>query len=91
MTGTHRDVVLETAPRQLRRTFTLAEASRLAAMDDAATLADLPLLRPRLSTNDKSDIPDPIGQSSDVFATVGAQIAGLLPPIMELFRRDARD
>ena len=91
MTGTHRDVVLETAPRQLRRTFTLAEASRLAAMDDAATLADLPLLRPRLSTNDKSDIPDPLGQSSDVFATVGAQIAGLLPPIMELFRRDARD
>ena len=63
MTSAHRDVVLEAAPRQLNRTFTLTEASRLAAMDDAAMLADLARLRPRLSANDKPDIPDPIGQS----------------------------
>jgi protein-tyrosine phosphatase len=87
MTGTHRDIVLESAPRQLQRTFTLTEASHLASMDDAETLADLAGLRPRLGTKDKPDIPDPIGQSPEVFATIGAQIAALLPPIMELCRR----
>ena len=89
MTSAHRDLVLEAAPRQLQRTFTLTEASRLAAMVDAARLADLARLRPRLSANDKSDIPDPIGHSPEVFATVGSQIAGLLPPILELCRRTA--
>lgn len=90
MTRTHRDVVLETAPRQLQRTFTFTEVSRLAAMDDAETLFDLAGLRPRLGTTDKPDIPDPVGQSPEVFATVGAQIASLLPPIMELCRRTIR-
>ena len=90
MTTAHRDIVLETAPRQLRRTFTLSEASRLASMDDAETLEDLAGLRPRLSTKDKPDVPDPIGQSPEVFASVGAQIAELLPPIMELCRRTIR-
>ena len=90
MTGAHRDIVLETAPRQLQRTFSLTEASRLAAMDDAKTLADLAGLRPRLGANEKLDIPDPIGQSPDVFAAVGTQIADLLPPIMELCRRTIR-
>jgi protein-tyrosine phosphatase len=90
MTGAHRDIVLETAPRQLQRTFTLTEASHLATMDEAETLADLAGLRPRLGTKDKPDIPDPIGQSTEVFTAVGAQIAGLLPPIMELCRRTIR-
>ena len=90
MTGTHRDVVLETAPRQLQRTFTLTEASRLAAMDDAETLSDLAGLRPRLGTEEKPDIPDPIGQNPEVFAAIGAQIADLLQPIMELCRRTIR-
>ena len=90
MTGTHRDIVLEAAPRQLQRTFTLTEASRLAAMEDVKILADLAGLRPRLSANEKLDIPDPIGQSPEVFAAVGAQIASLLPPIMEVCRRTIR-
>ena len=87
MTGAHRDIVLEAAPRQLWRTFTLTEAARLASMDGADTLADLAELRPRLTANDIADITDPIGQSPEVFAAIGAQIAGLLPPIMELCRR----
>jgi len=87
MTGTQRDIVLEAAPRQLQRTFTLTEASSLAAMELAETLVELAGLRPRLGANDKSDIPDPIGQSPEVFATIGAQIAALLPPILELCRR----
>jgi len=45
------------------------------------------VLRPRLGTTDRPDIPDPIGQSPEVFAAVGTQIADLLPPIMELCRR----
>lgn len=36
--------------------------------------------------NDVPDIPDPIGQSPDVFAAVGQQIADLLPPVLELCR-----
>jgi protein-tyrosine phosphatase len=91
MTGAHRDIVLETAPRQFQRTFTLTEASRMASFDDAQTLFDLAGLRPRLTTKNKPDIPDPIGQSPEVFAAVGAQIASLLPPIMELCRRTIRE
>jgi protein-tyrosine phosphatase len=90
MTSAHRDIVLETAPQRLQRTFTLTEASRLASMDDAGTLEDLAGLRPRLGTKDKPDVPDPIGQGHEVFAAVGAQIAALLPPIMELCRRTIR-
>jgi protein-tyrosine phosphatase len=90
MTSAHRDTVLETAPRQLKRTFTLTEAARLASMDGADTLADLAALRPHLTANDMADIPDPIGQSPEVFAAVGAQIAELLPPILELCRRSLR-
>jgi protein-tyrosine phosphatase len=90
MTSEHRDVVLEAAPRQIKRTFKLTEVSRLASMDDAETLGDLAALRPHLCANDRSDVIDPIGQSPDVFAAVGQQIAGLLPPIMELCRRTIR-
>jgi protein-tyrosine phosphatase len=90
MTGAHRDIVLEAAPRKLQRTFTLTEAARLAVMEDAESLADLAGLRPRLGGNEKLDILDPIGQGHEVFAAVGTQIADLLPPIMELCRRTIR-
>jgi len=90
MTGAHRDVALEAAPRQLQRTFTLTEASHLAAMENAETLVDLAGLRSRLGPHEKLDIPDPIGQSPEVFAAIGAQIADLLPPILELCRRSIR-
>jgi protein-tyrosine phosphatase len=87
MTKPHRDAVLELAPHQLRRTFTLSEASRLASECSAQTVADLAALRPHLAARDVSDIPDPIGQRADFFAMVGSQIADLLPPILELCRR----
>jgi protein-tyrosine phosphatase len=91
MTSAHRDIVLEAAPRQLSRTFTLTEAARLASMDGAETLADLAALRRHLTANEKADIPDPIGQSPEVFAAVGSQIAELLPPILELCRRSVTE
>jgi len=90
MTKEHRDIVLEAAPRQLQRTFTLTEVARLASLDGADTLADLAALRPHLTANDTADIPDPIGQSPEVFGAIGSQIADLLPPILEVCRRSIR-
>ena len=67
--------------------FVVTEAARLASKDGAETLADLAALRPYLGANEMADIPDPIGQSREVFSAVGSQIADLLPPILELCRR----
>jgi low molecular weight protein-tyrosine phosphatase len=89
MTQAHRDAVLELAPRQLHRTFTLSEAARLASESSARNVADLAALRPHVATHELRDIPDPIGQSTEFFAMVGSQIADLLPPILELCRRSS--
>ncbi|MGK2904562.1 MAG: low molecular weight phosphatase family protein [Mycobacterium sp.] len=86
MTTAHRDHVLEIAPHKLKRTFRLPEAAQLVLTLGAQTLADLADLRPRLSAADAPDIGDPIGQSPEVFAAIGAQIAELLPPVLELCR-----
>ncbi|MDX1872130.1 low molecular weight phosphatase family protein [Mycolicibacterium sp. 120266] len=87
MTTAHRSAVLELAPRQLRKTFTLSEASLLAAEYEPRSLADLADLRPRLAGRQADDIPDPIGQDDSYFAAVAALIAHALPPIIELCRR----
>jgi protein-tyrosine phosphatase len=86
MSRGHRERVLELAPRQLHKTFTLSEASRLVSKWNARTVADLSALRPHLSASDREDVPDPIGQSLDTFASVASKIADLLPPILELCR-----
>lgn len=87
MTTAHRDAVLERAPRLLKRTFTLAEAARLAIEFDAVGIAELAELRGQIATAELADIPDPIGQGPQVFDLVGMQIADLMPPIIELCRR----
>lgn len=84
MTVAHRDAVLELAPRQLNRTFTLREAAGLASEHNARSIADLAALRPHSGALGTLDISDPIGQNADVFARVGSEIADLLPPILEL-------
>ncbi len=89
MTRAHRNAVLEHAPRQLHRTFTLSEAARLASEYNARKVADLAALRPQLAAHELSDIPDPIGQDAKVFATVASQIADLLPPVLELCRHSS--
>ena len=86
MTKAHRDAVLELAPRQLHRTFTLREAARLASEHNARNVADLAALRPNLARHELSDVPDPVGQSAEYFSMVGSQIAALLPPILALCR-----
>jgi protein-tyrosine phosphatase len=51
------------------------------------TVADVASLRPQLAARELSDIADPLGQSTELFATVGSQIADLLPRIFGLFGR----
>lgn len=86
MTRGHRNAVLEIAPQRLNRTFTLLEAARLVTEQNARALTDLANLRPYLDTKNNVDIADPIGQSPEVFAAIGKQIAAALPPIIELCR-----
>lgn len=91
MTRSHRDAVLELAPRQLRRTFTLSEAAKLISEFNAHDVDELAALRPQLRQIEAVDVPDPIGQHPEFFTRVGSMIAGLLPPVMELCRRSTVD
>ena len=88
MTKAHRDTVLELAPQQLRKTFILSEAARLISECNAQNVADLAALRPQLTPHEACDIPDPIGETKEVFAMVGAQIADLLSPILQFCQHD---
>lgn len=84
MTTAHRTAVLELAPRQLRRTFTLGEASLLASTYGARTVADLAALRLRLPEHQPVEIADPIGRDLETYEAIGEQIAALLPPVIAL-------
>jgi protein-tyrosine phosphatase len=91
MTTAHRDKVLELAPHRLHRTFTLSEAACLISQDGARTIPDLAALRPRsAATSELMDIPDPIGQTAEVFEHCASLISNLLPPILELCRESSR-
>jgi protein-tyrosine phosphatase len=87
MTRSHRDAVLELAPRQLRRTFTLSEAARLTSEHELSRVADLADARAHLPANEVVDVPDPIGRPPHFHATIAAQIAGLLHPVVDFCRR----
>lgn len=89
MAAAHRDTVLALAPRQLRKTFTLAEAAALVTEYDPASVADLAALRPRLAARQISDVPDPIGRDAAFFAATGARISELMHPILTLCRRSS--
>lgn len=91
LTREHRDAVLEMAPRQLHRTFTLTEAARLIGEFEPDAVRDLATLRPQLRAEDAPDITDPIGQTPDVYAAVGAQIADLVRPVVDFCRRVSTD
>ncbi|CAM5744490.1 protein-tyrosine-phosphatase [Mycolicibacterium aubagnense] len=86
MTAAQRTAVLELAPRQFRRTFTLGEAALLASIYGARTVADLAALRPYLPEHHPVEVGDPIGLDLDTFEAVGRQIAALLPPVLTLCR-----
>ena len=88
MSTAHRNYVLELAPRQLNRTFTLQEAARLASQGGTRELADLPAVRAQASADELPDIADPIGQSAAFHSAIANEIADLLPPILELCRHE---
>lgn len=87
MTKEHRKAVLEIAPQRLHRTFTLAEAAQIVLLTGARTLEELSNARGYVPAQQVPDILDPIGRSRSVFDEVGAQIAELLPPIIDLCAR----
>ena len=87
MTTAHRDAVLEIAPSRLHRTFTLFEAAHIASLPGVRSVADLADHRSHVADHGPSDILDPIGQNLEYFSMIGSQIAGLLPPVLELCRR----
>jgi len=89
MTKAHRDAVLELAPRQLNRTFTLGEAAMLAMDATVVTIDDLAARRAYLAAKEVPEIADPIGESPEFHARVGAQIAELLRPVVQLCRRSS--
>jgi protein-tyrosine phosphatase len=89
MTKAHRDAVLELAPRQLHKTFTLVEAARLASDFDAQHVRELAALRGQVPARELHDIPDPIGRDAEFFAEVGAHITDALRPVLQLCQRAA--
>lgn len=91
MTREHRDAVLRVAPRQLHRTFSLHEASRLVLDHGAERVDDLSGLRPLLPQQSIPDVPDPIGQDKQFHMSVGRQISDLLEPILELLQASTLD
>lgn len=89
MTTRHRESVLELNPRLMHRTYTLGEASSLASAFCPSTVRELAELRPMMPLHQCADVPDPIGQSPDVFAAVARQISDLLPPVLDLCQRSS--
>ncbi|GGG28168.1 protein-tyrosine-phosphatase [Rhodococcoides trifolii] len=84
MTARHRDGVLAVAPRKLRTTFTLLEASELAARTGSGDPAAW--YRARVTAPVAAlDIDDPIGQSVVVFESIGQQISDALGPLLEVW------
>ncbi len=84
MTKEHRDALLQIAPRQLRRAYTLREAATLVAHYGAKTFGEMPALRPHLPPDVSLDIRDPISHSSAFFDEIGAEIAEQLRPVLKL-------
>ncbi|BBX71535.1 hypothetical protein MPSYJ_49960 [Mycolicibacterium psychrotolerans] len=87
MTKQHREAVLEIAPQKLHRTFTLAEAAQIALLTNARTVEDLSNGRAFIPAEQVPDIMDPIGRARSVFDAVGAKIAELLPPVLDVCER----
>lgn len=91
MTRAHRDAALNIAPKKIRSTFTLVEASRLITDAGAESIAELAELRPHLLGTECEDIFDPIGGRLDTFFEVGTTIANLLIPMVDVCARSAAE
>lgn len=85
MSRSHRDRILEIAPRQLQRTFTLVEAARLLEVTGEPDPAQWSRVRDTVAREDL-DVPDPIGQPMSVFVDMGTQVAETLIPVLTAWR-----
>lgn len=85
MSRSHRDRILEMAPRQLHRTFTLVEAALLLEITGEPDPSHWSRVRNTIAAEDL-DVPDPIGLPMDVFVDVGALIAETLIPVLAAWR-----
>ena len=83
MTAAHRDAVLTLAPRQMRRTFTLLEASGLATASGAHSIPTLADAR-AVHRVDTLDIDDPYRRDLSVYEQAGELIAETLPNVLRL-------
>ena len=82
MTDSIRDQVGELAFGIAPRTFTLAEAHRIAKVTGAKSIAALHHARNNLAYVGRENIADPIGLSPAAFLEVGDRIAELLFPVL---------
>ncbi len=82
MTEQIRDQVIDLAFGAGPRTFTLLEASRIAHVTGARTVAELHRARNDLSLVGRENIADPVGLSAQAFCEVGDRIAGALVPLL---------
>lgn len=94
----HRAVVLERAPRALRRTFTLREAAAVLALLPAGDLPTAASVHERgvqlvaalarrrnewRGSSGATDVPDPYRRPPEVHTAVGHDIAGALFPVLQ--------
>ncbi len=103
MTRYQRRAVLETTPRGLRKTFTLAEAADLLGAVDRSGLPVLPLggrarelglrmdaSRAQRRSTELDDIADPFGRRASVHRETAATIAGALRPLADVLFTSVR-
>ncbi|MFC4373105.1 low molecular weight phosphatase family protein [Nocardia halotolerans] len=82
MTEALREQVCDLAFGVAPRTFTLAEAHRIAKVTGAKSIAALHSARDDLAYVGRENIADPIGLSPEAFLAVGDRIAELLFPLL---------
>ena len=86
MSTRHRTRVLEQSPRAMRRTFTLREAATLLTVAAPATKLLARLAQARASSPvapDALDITDPMGRDTEMFRSIGQQVATTLLPVLD--------
>ncbi|MEV6322125.1 low molecular weight phosphatase family protein [Nocardia sp. NPDC051787] len=82
MTEQIRDQAIEMAFGARPRTFTLLEASRIAHVTGARTVAELHAARNDLALVGRENIADPVGLSAQAFCEIGDRIAEALVPLL---------
>lgn len=89
MSTFHRNLVLQRAPRELNRTFTVHGPEWLASDSGPRKLADLALLRSQVSAKDLPEVNDSLGRTAAVHTEVASKKAVCWGQIVERCRGEA--